>query len=135
MAHVIQPVGISAEATFGAPHISIQTRTGLHSSMHWDLNNTFFNTDEFAVTVQYEHQSGKTTSYRGIFDNEYASVNPGTMVPTISTNPQLTIMESSCITKCRQGDVVYIKGVHYIVITVEPDGVGCVTLMLQQEDR
>lgn len=127
--------GIASTAVLGTPVVEQLQLSGLHSTMHAELSNTFFNLTEFAVPVAYYHQSGETGSYAGIFDDAAENVTFGAQVPMVSTSPQVSIMQMSFVRAPLKGDKCRINGIRYTVMKPVQDGVGVILLELHKEDR
>ena len=135
MATLLALPELSNATNLGVPTFATQPRSWLQDSLHFDLSNTFFNIDEFAVSAQYTHASGESSSYKGLFDEDTDIVNFGASQPAMSVGPTFMLMLQSCIRRPAEGDRLTIQGRRFQVVTVHPDGAGTVTLTLHQEDR
>lgn len=127
--------GIAPATALGTPVLEQLQLSGLHSAMHTELGNTFFNLTEFAVPVAYFHQTGETGSYAGIFDDAAESVTFGAQMPMVSSSPRVSIMQMSFIRAPLKGDKCRINGIRYTVMKPMQDGVGVILLELHKEDR
>jgi len=98
---------------------------------HDDLENVFFNTDEFAITISYYHSSlNKWTSYAVIFDDPYAAVTLN-QIDFTSIRPQFQVAESKLLHPILKNDRCKIKGVEYRIEDYSQDGVGVTTVYLR----
>lgn len=80
----------------------------------------FFNADEFGTIVTI---NGKPVT--GIFSYGYVLVNEVEM-----RKPLFTCAEAE-IAPIRQGASVQLKHYHFKTISPKPDGLGCITLVLE----
>ena len=78
-----------------------------------------------------EDVSGVSGTFSGIFDAEYVAVGE---VPVDSYAPRLTARVSD-LTRCgvEVGTTLGISGADYTVRSVQPDGTGMATLVLEAE--
>jgi hypothetical protein len=83
----------------------------------------FLSTDDFAVAATY---NGATT-VNGIFDNDY--INDSAME---SSRPRFVCKQSD-VPAVAHGDTLVVSAVTYHVASVEPDGTGLVTLVLEKQ--
>lgn len=126
---------LSNATVLGVPTFATQPRSWLQDSMCSDLFETFFNTDEFAVTALYTHASGESAQYKGIFDEDTDIVTFGASQPAMSVGPNFTMALNTCIRRPAENDRLTIQGRRFQVVTVHPDGAGEILLTLHQEDR
>lgn len=77
----------------------------------------------FGVTATYNG----STSVDGIFDNGYLATMGGDVD---STDPTFTC-ELSSIPAVANNDTLLINAITYVVVSIEPDGTGLVTLQLR----
>lgn len=125
--------GIASAEAFGNPIVSVIVRNEFMTMMETDLQDGFFNEDEFAETAVYEFKNGSTISLPVIFDNETVMVDPDTGAEIISRNPMVQAQTSDFIYHPDKGDKMVIRGVRYQVVTHEPDGTGVSILHLHHE--
>lgn len=104
----------------------------LMDEMDSDLQNVFFNEDDFAIDAVYYPSIGGSYHIKVIFDSAYESVNVEGTIPIASTAPVLRVREADINPAPAPGDVVLIKSVRYGVIEPEPDGHGVLKLRLNE---
>jgi hypothetical protein len=105
----------------------------LKDDMADDLENVFFNKDEFAEEWTYHPFGGVDYPITPIFDNEYQSVGPGGSVEINSTNPNIRLRESELHAAPGPKDEVTGRGIRYSLTTPEPDGVGTILFTLRKK--
>ncbi len=88
-----------------------------------DLDDVFFNNDDFSVDVTY-----KLATIQGIFDNEFfESVDDSVGVET--TAPKV-IVKSSDVVGAVHGETMTINTIDYKIIGIQPDGTGITEILL-----
>ena len=132
---IITPNGIASTAALGTTQLITVERGTLHSIMHNDLINVFFNTHDFAECVIYTHVTGEVKTYKAIYDEPYVGVNPSSEIEVMSSTPTLRIRETQLARRAAKGDTVIVRGITFVVDSSHQDGVGTVTLTLQRRDR
>ncbi len=113
---------------------SMEPADPFKESMEADLQDAFFNVEEFADNVIIVH-AYDLESYEvpAIFDNEFESVDPDTHVPIIATQPKIQIRAADLHQVLQPADTVTIRGILYKLVTNEPDGVGTIRLLLHKK--
>ena len=132
---IITPNGIAPTTVLGITQLITVERGTLHSIMHNDLINVFFNTHDFAECAIYTHITGEVKTYKGIYDEPYVGVNPSSEIEVMSAAPTLRIRETQLARRTSKGDKVIVRGIAFVVDSSHQDGVGTVTLTLQRRDR
>lgn len=135
MAILLALPSLSNVTGLGTPTFATQPRSWLQDTMHTDLFNTFFNTDEFAVLAVYTHASGESAQYKGLFDEDTDIVTFGASQPAMSVGPTFTMTLNACVRRPVENDRMTIQGRRFQVVSVHPDGAGVIALTLHQEDR
>ncbi len=104
----------------------------LSSDLETDLNDAFFNSDDFADSVTWTPAGESAQTIKGIFDKTYVDVDIG---DTIVQEYELTfICQSSDLTtpaQIAEGDTLVIDSVTYVVLREEKDGTGVSTVKLR----
>jgi hypothetical protein len=97
-----------------------------------DLTNDLsvvFSTDDFAETATFTPSGGSASSVIGIFDTADVESDVGG-VPVIISGTRFQCAAADVI-GVAEGDSLVIRGVSYLVATVEDDGMDTVTLRLE----
>lgn len=100
-----------------------------------DLDEVFFNNEEFAEPGEYHYASGEIIIIQGIFDNDYTSVDVDTGAPVQGLNPRFAIATSKLPKETKQNDFIIIRGINYRIITRQDDGTGVTDLYLQHNSH
>lgn len=131
MAFILNPPGISGTRGFGAPTVSNIKPNDFVQSLFTDLEEVFFNPNDFTEIVEYTHKLEPNTilTYRGIFDDPHMSMSPGNNEFN-SIRPQVQIPEHELKYEISKGDKLTIKGKSYLVRDKITDGVGVITVYL-----
>jgi hypothetical protein len=100
--------------------------------MDADLEDSFFNTNEFAEDCTFRPASDEEYVVRGIFDAPHEEVTPGTAsVSSIALSVQ--VAEKSFRDKPLRKDSISIRGKRYAIRDIQPDGVGTLVLFLNEK--
>lgn len=100
----------------------------LKADLLTDLDNVFFNTDEFGSSATYTH-GGTPATVKGIFDNEYVSIQGvESLAPVFRT-------ATASVPSAEHGDTLVIDGTTYYIIGIQPDGTGVTLLILSRDQR
>lgn len=86
---------------------------------------------DFGVTVSYTYLGGGSTSFTGIFDNDYQAVDAGGGVSFAMQQPRVTCRTAD-VANADEGDTAVIEGVTYTVRVVMSDGTGITELTLEK---
>lgn len=89
---------------------------------------TFFDTDDFGVDALWKG----TTTFSGIFDNEFFPSLVDAEVQVESTQPVFVIRTSDA-PGVKHDDTLVIDSVTYAVKGVHPDGTGITALVLEKQ--
>lgn len=112
------------------------TESDFEKSLVEDLDNVFFNTDEFASKGIYTNVDGNSYELTGIFDDPYEESNPDTTIGLQSIHPQFKCELADIIDGVRKNDSIKIcvRGTNrrFKIIESQPDGTGLTVLMLHQ---
>lgn len=83
-----------------------------------DLNDNFFNLDEFAEEIIYRPSAGPEVTIQGLFDFPSTSVASESEVDVIDNRPHMTIKESDIPGgKLKSTDRFIIRGIEYEAAT------------------
>lgn len=104
----------------------------LADEMANDLENVFFNIDDFAVLCTYSPVGGTSYPVHVIFDKAFSSVNMEGTIPVASTSPMAKLRESELQAAPAPGDMLIISGNSYRILEPEPDGHGIMVLRLHE---
>lgn len=104
----------------------------LQDLMDSDLDNLFFNTDDFAVEAVYTPKAGEAYTIKGYFDREFKDVNPGGEIAVISNTPRFRTAEKSLKAAPGPGDRLTVNNVVYSIKEPQPDGTGIIDLYLHR---
>ena len=132
MAFVINPVGVDSTAVVGdatAEHIVLNL---FNTHLVTDMNDTFFNSKEFAESAQYTHKVGGLKTYSVIFDDPTTNVNFGGGAATFLQKPQIQVKEKLLLNEPQRGDTCVVRGVRYRVENYISNGVGIMTIFLNR---
>jgi hypothetical protein len=133
MAFDITMTGTARTRGSGTPSAAVRQVSALQSQMWTDLEETFFNTAEFAEyeQISYLHKgSGSTETYDAIYDDPSMNVSPGTTVEVITPKPQVMIPYHTMRQYPDMGDEITVRGIVYKIDEIVNDGVGVITLFL-----
>jgi hypothetical protein len=129
---IIDP-GIVSSESWGIPHVSLPYVSSFKRMMEQDLDEGFFNDEEFAMPITITYADGYTHQIKAIFDNEYMSIDADTGAPVMSRNPVIWMQESKYKRQYTQGCHVRINGVTYRCMEPQPDGTGLLVLELHHQ--
>jgi hypothetical protein len=91
----------------------------------------FFDTDahgtQATITI-----NGSSSTINVIFNKEYFAIDPGLGVDVESTQPVVT-GQSSDMTNVDNEDSITIDSVSYNIVSVQPDGSGVTSLVLETQ--
>jgi hypothetical protein len=88
--------------------------------------------DKFGENVKFFPKSGGVFEVRGIFDNEYQSLDPDTEQVVSVNQPALGVNLNDLKFEVKQNDEVEIRGQRFRVQDKREDGQGGATLMLHK---
>jgi len=125
--------GIPSSEGFGTPIVLAVVLNSFMTQMETDLEEGFFNDEEFADEYTYIHQNGYSFPLTGIFDEDTVLVDPDTMASVTSRNPLFTCQTSDFKFSPTKGDKMIINGTNYQVVHAEPDGTGVSEIELHYE--
>lgn len=98
-----------------------------------DLDNNFFNPEEFAEPVTVAPAGGGAPyEINGIFDQEYESVQPDSDADILSVHPAIRVKTDDIPVALAPGSRFTIRTIEYEIITREPDGVGTTIYVLHK---
>lgn len=138
MAQTANMVGLVRTRYLGTIAISVQDLSDLQLHMLTDLENTFFNINDFAekIPIQYTHaRSGNTESYKGIYDNPSQDIRAGSQTEIINAKPQVQFANYQMKQFPTMDDTLKVRGIRYNIDSYEIDGVGVVTIYLVRESQ
>lgn len=94
----------------------------------------FFDVDGFGVPFTYIPEVGAPISAVGIFDDAFYAAQGGE-VSVAGSQPQLQYPTASIPDEPIYGEGIQVNGKEYSITSIQPDGTGITTLMLEvQED-
>ena len=96
-----------------------------------DLTIYFDSSTGMAVTAQYTpkeyaHTSSKTTTIKGIYDNEYLEVLDA------KTSTPVFVCATSDVSAVKNGDKLTVNSTVYTIRNTQPDGTGVTRLELEK---
>jgi hypothetical protein len=121
--------GIDSEEVVGKPGIRVRYTNTFLDNVENDLNNVFFNAQEFARPVKIVFKDGAVLNTKGIFDNEYTTVERGELEYQASM-PRVWLQSSKLPQKYFEIEYIEIDGTQYTDVTCEPDGTGVTDITL-----
>ena len=127
----VYPVSIPSAESFGQPTVVQFLLNEQQAQAEIDLEEVFFNDEEFAEDMIWHHTDGTSQNLKGIFDHEFLLVDPETQVSVMSRNPLFSVQTKKVLPRPAKGDYVVIRGREYEVIEWQPDGVGVSVVTLQ----
>lgn len=86
----------------------------------------------FGEEIKVFPQKGGVYKIRGIFDNEYQSVDPNTEQVISANQPALGINLNDVAVDIRANDIIELRGMKFRVIDKREDGQGGATLHLHK---
>lgn len=125
--------GITSEEIFGVPKVNLRILNTFMQIMETDLQEGFFNQEEFAQSGTYIYSNGETFELPIIYDNEMLTVDPDTGAEILSRQPMIQAQTSDFIHAPDKGDKIIINGVRYQIIDHVPDGTGVSIFRLHHE--
>lgn len=97
-----------------------------------DLNDVFFNDEDFAISISYYHSHLELWQiYKVISDDIGTSVDLLNGHDFRTTDPQFQVSSSALKHKILRGDYCLVGGKKYFVRDYEDDGVGVTTIYLR----
>jgi len=127
-------IGVKATSGIGTMPSRAYEPSEFELCMRDDLDDSIFNTSEFAITVSYTHKGRATTSYNGIWNDKYRAMSIGD-VSTSDTLATFKMAEHNLLAEPRKGDVVIGKGKKHIVQYFEHSGSGTILFHLSEMSK
>lgn len=90
----------------------------------------FFSTSDFADAGTYTPSGGSAATVNGIFDKDFNLADFGASVGIATNNPRF-VCATSDVSSAASGDQLVVRSVTYTVRSVEDDGTGITTLVLE----
>jgi|TARA_Y100001963_G_C6522724_1_gene327357 hypothetical protein len=90
----------------------------------------FFSTSDFGDAGTYTPSGGSSSTVNGIFDKDYALADLGGSVGIGSNDPRF-VCRTADVSSAAQGDALVVRSTTYTVRSVEDDGTGITTLVLE----
>ena len=91
-----------------------------------------FMLQDFGVDAIFDSPDSSHKTVRGVFDNDYESVNAGGSMDFAITRPRF-FCRSSDVLDVEDGDSLEIDSVTYKIVVVMPDGTGMTEMMLEKQ--
>tara|TARA_B100000427_G_C15518610_1_gene599315 strand:+ start:1561 stop:1869 length:309 start_codon:yes stop_codon:yes gene_type:complete len=91
----------------------------------------YFDTDAHGVSATITI-NGSSSSVNVILNKEYFGIDPGTAIEIEGTQPVATLASSDC-TNVDNQDTIRIDSITYNIVSVQKDGVGITTLVLEEQ--
>ena len=98
-----------------------------------DLDNTFFNNDEFSDDLTLAPAGMEARTIKGIPTDPYESLNPATN-EVETTAPTALVMSSDVVDIANHGDTITRGTTVYEIIGIQPGGTGTTLLSLSQDE-
>ncbi|QDP48581.1 MAG: putative head-tail joining protein [Prokaryotic dsDNA virus sp.] len=76
--------------------------------------------------------NGSSSSINVILNKEYFAIDPGMGIDVDGTQPVVT-GRSSDMSGVDNADTILIDSITYNIVDVQPDGVGCTALVLEEQ--
>lgn len=132
MSFTANMIGISRTRHIGTLSVGLSGYTDFQLQLNSDLENIFFNSNEFAVnTVSYTHYgSGEVKIYNIIPDNPTRELTPGIKSEITSHKPFIRIPTHLLSQTPDSNDEIVWKSIKYYIESTEDDGVGITTFNL-----
>lgn len=89
-------------------------------------------TNAFGEVVTYYPRTGGSYNLRGIFDNEYESIDPETEQVISSNQSILGVNLNDLRFELKINDMIKIRNLMYKVVEVREDGQGGASLLIHQ---
>ena len=103
-------------------------RVFFHECLEQDMESTFFNPTEFAITCVYTHVTGESYSINAL--KNYPHTGASVSDVDVSTKEMiLKVQERKLKRTPKVGDTIVAEGIPYSVQDYQPDGVGVVDLI------
>ena len=87
---------------------------------------------DFGVSAIFDPASTSYTTVKGVFDNDYESVNAGGSMDFAITRPRF-YCRSADVPDVSEGDDLEVEGVAYKIRVIMPDGTGMTELLLEKQ--
>lgn len=133
LTQTISPVGLPSDEALGTPHVTLLTRSAFEEQLDTDIENVFYNTDEFARAIMYQYASGATQQLDVIFDEESSSIDMATEAPVIVSEPMFHCGTRDFQHTPGKGDRCRIKERWFYVKEVHPDSTGVTVVTLRRD--
>ena len=93
----------------------------------------FFDDSDFAVIADFMPASGGQCRIKGIFDKEYFAVDGGEVIGVSGNQPKF-MCETAKIRDAAYDDDIRILDKLYKIISIQDDGTGVTTLLLEDQE-
>lgn len=87
---------------------------------------------DFGVDAIFDPASSSHKTVRGVFDNDYESVNAGGTMDFAITRPRF-YCRSADVLDVTEGDDLEVGDVAYKIRVIMPDGTGMTEMMLEKQ--
>jgi len=92
-------------------------------------------TNNFGEDVKYYPQHGGSYPIRGIFDNDYETIDPETEQVISSNQPVLGVNLNDLNFEMKKDDMIQIRNLKFKVIEIREDGQGGAQLILHKSEH
>tara|TARA_Y100000996_G_C22499347_1_gene633745 strand:- start:63 stop:374 length:312 start_codon:yes stop_codon:yes gene_type:complete len=96
------------------------------------IRDIFLDTDDFGTSATYTPTGGSATALKGIFDNDYETIDIGGFGGIQGTQPRF-LVRSSDVASAIEGEPLVINAVNYQIKVIEQDGTGFSSLVLEEQ--
>jgi hypothetical protein len=129
----ITPTTYTAGAVSFPATVAVITRSTFQNQLRTDLEDVYYNQEEFAEDITWNYSGGATQTIPAIFDEEHMGSDIETGAPAIVSEPQIHVPTHMFTGRPGEGDSVLIRNRPFKVKEVLPDGTGvCVVSLLRE---
>ena len=90
----------------------------------------FFDTSDFGLSGTFTPSGGSSSTISGLFDSDYQLADLGGGVGVASADPRF-VCRTVDVASAASGDALVVSSTTYTIRTVEDDGTGVTTLVLE----
>jgi hypothetical protein len=95
-----------------------------------DLDDVFFNTDDFAEALTYTPAGGTAKTINGIFREPYQAMNPVTA--EVEATVPYALVKTADLAAGVRGTIARADGSSYTIIETRPEAFGLTRLILEE---
>jgi|GEM_PF-3215475 len=114
------------------PTVTTIERNDFQKMLEQDMDELFFNTDEFAINITYHHSRDNTSqTIPALFDNDFDTIGMDGL-EVMAGHPRILIKAKSIHPQPVEGDQVIVEGLRYNVFGVPGTNLGMTEIYLKR---